>query len=102
MSPARLAYDPAVSPVSEKVPAIPVALAPDPLSCAEGADAVVLMTEWPEIVKADWSEISKRMDSSRFLFDGRNALDPVEMEHLGFKYRRVGRGPSRQPRPSTQ
>ena len=62
------------------------------LCCASGVQALVLMTEWPEFVKADWEEVARRMKPPRFLFDGRNALDPVKMRDLGFDYRGVGRG----------
>ena len=57
---------------------------------AEGAtiqtQAVVLATEWEECVGADWYDISKQMWPPRLVFDGRNALDPVHMRSLGFRY----------------
>ena len=57
----------------------------------EGAQALCLVTEWGEIVKADWQDAARRMVSPRFVFDGRNALDPHEMRRLGFEYVGVGR-----------
>ena len=50
------------------------------------------MTEWREIAKADWAAISRNMVPPRFVFDGRNALDPMTMRAAGFEYVGVGRG----------
>lgn len=58
---------------------------------AEGAQALCLLTEWEEIVRADWEAVVGRMVQPRFVFDGRNALDPREMRRLGFEYVGVGR-----------
>ncbi len=58
---------------------------------AEGAQALCLCTEWDQIVSADWPTVARRMASPRFVFDGRNALDPGEMRRLGFEYRGIGR-----------
>ncbi len=63
-----------------------------PEEAAEGAQALALITEWPEIVGADWEAVAARMRPPRFLFDGRNALDARRMAHLGFEYAGVGRG----------
>ncbi len=60
--------------------------------CAAGARALVLMTESPEIVHADWREIVHNTTLPRFLFDRRNALDPAQMIELGFDYWAVSRG----------
>ena len=58
---------------------------------AEGAQALVLVTEWPEIIGADWESMAAHMCSPRFLFDGRNALDGRHMAQHGFEYAGVGR-----------
>ncbi len=58
---------------------------------AEGADALLLLTEWPEFATLDWEDIRRRV-SRPYLFDGRNFLEPGEMRRLGFFYRGVGRG----------
>lgn len=57
----------------------------------EGADAVVLCTEWPVYRNADWRSLKSRM-RGRFVFDGRNALDAAGMTAIGFDYSGVGRG----------
>ncbi len=58
---------------------------------AEGAQALVLVTKWPEIIGADWESLAAHMRSPRFLFDGRNALDGRHMARHGFQYAGVGR-----------
>lgn len=60
-------------------------------AAAYQAQGVALLTEWREIVEADWTAIAKSMRPPRFLFDGRNALDAARMGELGFEYRGVGR-----------
>ncbi|QIA28189.1 UDP-glucose/GDP-mannose dehydrogenase family protein [Thermaerobacter sp. PB12/4term] len=75
-------------------PLLPAAvhLTPSALEALEGAQAVVLATEWDEFVRLDWEEAARRMAEPRLVFDGRNALDPERMAALGFRYRGVGRG----------
>ena len=58
---------------------------------ANRAQALVLMTEWDRIVSADWQAVARCMRPPRYVFDGRNALDPAEMDRLGFEYVGVGR-----------
>ena len=57
----------------------------------EGAQAVVVMTEWSEIIKANWEALSQNMEAPKFLFDGRNCLDREKMIRHGLEYRGVGR-----------
>ncbi len=85
------AYDPQARDQARRHLPASVALADDPVAATEEAQAAVLMTEWDQIVNADWETIGRGMREPRFLFDGRNALDPVMMERLGFEYRGVGR-----------
>jgi UDPglucose 6-dehydrogenase len=60
---------------------------------ARGADAVVLVTEWPQLAEADWPAIAKTMRSAVFV-DGRNMLDPDTMRAAGFTYDAIGRAAS--------
>ena len=86
-----LAFDPqAVDSARRQLPAA-VNLVADPVKVAEGAQALVLLTEWPEIVGAEWSRMAAAMQMPRLLFDGRNALDAGAMRALGFEYSGVGR-----------
>src|SRR5262245_36069695 len=57
---------------------------------AEGCDALVIATEWPEFRKLDLDRARKVM-THPILFDGRNLFDPQEMERHGWIYKSVGR-----------
>jgi UDPglucose 6-dehydrogenase len=57
---------------------------------AEGCDALVVATEWPDFKQLDL-ERARKLLSHPILFDGRNLFDPAEMEKLGFIYKSVGR-----------
>jgi UDPglucose 6-dehydrogenase len=57
----------------------------------EGADALVLVTEWNEFREPDFERI-KRLLSSPVVFDGRNIYNPELLRQLGFAYFGVGRG----------
>ena len=89
-----VAYDPQAGDTARcRLPSA-VGLAASAGEAASGAEAVVLLTEWPEIVGAGWSCIAAAMRPPRLLFDGRNALDADSMRALGFEYAGVGRGGS--------
>ncbi len=57
---------------------------------AEGCDALVVATEWPDFKKLNLERVRKAL-THPILFDGRNLFDPAEMEKLGFIYKSVGR-----------
>ncbi len=57
----------------------------------EGADAAVLVTEWPEFAELDWKALAGRM-AKPVLIDGRNFLDPAALREAGFTYEGIGRG----------
>jgi UDPglucose 6-dehydrogenase len=67
-----------------------VQIAPSALEALDGADAAVLVTEWPELRDLDWAEAGARM-RNRVLIDGRNMLDPDELRAVGFEYEGIGR-----------
>jgi UDPglucose 6-dehydrogenase len=60
------------------------------LEALEGADAAVLVTEWPEFAELDWSEAAARM-ARPLLVDGRNFLDPAKLREAGFEYEGIGK-----------
>jgi len=60
----------------------------------QGADAVVLVTEWPEFGELDFEDVAAAM-RGRLVVDGRNFLDPGAVSAAGLTYEGVGR-PSRQ------
>ena len=60
------------------------------LDVAEGADALVVATDWEEFLKLDWRRVHDVM-ARPTVFDGRNLLSPSHMEDLKFEYYSVGR-----------
>ncbi|HCO44819.1 UDP-glucose dehydrogenase family protein [Immundisolibacter sp.] len=62
----------------------------DPYSTVEGADALVLLTEWNEYRGLDLEELKRRMEG-RVVVDLRNIYDPGRMAQAGFEYHCVGR-----------
>jgi UDPglucose 6-dehydrogenase len=67
-----------------------VAFCASPYEAAEGADALVLMTEWDEFRGLDPARLRAAM-LHPFVLDARNVFDPAAMASAGFQYRSVGR-----------
>ena len=61
-----------------------------PLEAVRGADAAVIVTEWPELRELASSDTLEAM-SGNLIVDGRNLLDPDEVRTAGFAYEGVGR-----------
>jgi UDPglucose 6-dehydrogenase len=61
------------------------------LDAVEGADAVVLVTEWPEFGELDWAGEVKRRMREPLVVDGRNFLDRDALVDAGFTYEGIGR-----------
>ena len=64
--------------------------AEDPYDALKGADALALMTEWPEFHLPDFERMSELMNG-KVIFDGRNIYDPEELREKGFAYFGIGR-----------
>ena len=64
------------------------------LEAVEGADAVVLVTEWPEFAELDLSEVAAAMRGT-LLVDGRNLYDPALVRDAGLLYEGIGRAAAR-------
>jgi UDPglucose 6-dehydrogenase len=62
----------------------------DPYTACEGADAILLVTEWEEFRQMDWSRVKSTVEQPLVL-DGRNLLKAEAMSQLGFRYVSVGR-----------
>ncbi len=60
---------------------------------AEGCDALIIATEWPQFKQLDLERARKSL-AHPIIFDGRNLFDVAEMERLGFLYKSIGRGKS--------
>jgi UDPglucose 6-dehydrogenase len=84
------AYDPIAEEQARKLVS-GISFAASPLEAAAGADAVVLVTEWPEFLVLDWRKVAESM-SGNLVIDGRNALDPDAVRAAGLVYEGVGRG----------
>ena len=84
------AYDPAAIDETRKALGSRISYAGDPYEALEGADAMVLMTEWSEFHLPDFKKMAEIMNG-KVIFDGRNIYDPVHVKELGFKYYGIGR-----------
>ncbi len=68
-----------------------------PAEALEGADALIVVTEWKAFWSPDFAEVAARL-RDKAIFDGRNIYDPVAVEAAGLAYYGIGRGRSvRQP-----
>jgi len=85
-----IAYDP-VAEEQARALVSGISFADTPLDAAHGADAVVLVTEWPEFLALDWRDVASAM-SGNLVVDGRNALDQAVVRAAGLDYEGVGRG----------
>ena len=63
----------------------------DALEVADGADVVVVFTEWPEFAKIDLDRLAARLTRPVTVVDTRNLLDPVLVREAGLEYDGVGR-----------
>jgi UDPglucose 6-dehydrogenase len=83
-------YDPqAMENAAKELPSI--TLCDDPYQAAEGADALVLATEWNEFKQLDFERIYKLLRTP-VLVDGRNLWDSESLRSLGFTYFGIGQG----------
>jgi UDPglucose 6-dehydrogenase len=84
-----VAFDPvAAERARELLPS--VEMAASPIGALEGADAAVLVTEWPEFADLNWPDVAKRM-TNPLLVDGRNFLDRDAVTAAGITYEAIGR-----------
>ncbi len=83
-----LGYDPIV----KEVPGFPeLRTTSEAFEAAERADAVVIVTEWPEFAELDMERLAEVMRGDLF-FDGRNAIDAATVRAAGLRYEGIGRG----------
>jgi UDPglucose 6-dehydrogenase len=61
------------------------------LDAVDGADAVVLVTEWPEFAELDWAGAVRDRMARPVVVDGRNFLDRETLRAAGFTYEGIGR-----------
>jgi UDPglucose 6-dehydrogenase len=84
------AYDPVAGERAREV-LVGTTMAGSALEALDGADAAVLVTEWPEFAELDWAgEVKQRM-AQPIVVDGRNFLDREALRAAGFTYEGIGR-----------
>jgi UDPglucose 6-dehydrogenase len=87
------AYDPAAMKETKRIygDRADLVLCSQAKGALEGADALVIVTEWQEFRSPDFDAIKKSL-TSPVIFDGRNLYDPVTLKRAGFAYYAIGRG----------
>jgi len=68
-----------------------VGISDNPYSALDGADALLIVTEWREFLMPNFDEIKLRL-SQPLIFDGRNIYEPERMKDRGYRYFAIGRG----------
>ncbi|MHB8235106.1 MAG: UDP-glucose dehydrogenase family protein [Solirubrobacteraceae bacterium] len=90
------AYDPVAEEQARKL-VTGISFADSPMEAAKDADAIVLVTEWPEFLDMDWKAVAETMGGD-LVIDGRNALDADAVRGAGLIYEGVGRRDGRAER----
>jgi len=91
------AYDPiAVENVRKSMPAAAlekgqIVFCSEQYEALDGADALLLVTEWKQFRNPDFDRIKRRLRTP-MIFDGRNQYDPKDLAEQGFEYYGIGRG----------
>ena len=83
------AYDPVAEDEARKL-MTGVEFADSALAAVAGADAIVIVTEWPEFAELDWDEVAEHT-TGRIVIDGRNFIDGDAVRAAGFAYEGIGR-----------
>jgi UDPglucose 6-dehydrogenase len=86
-----VAYDPVAAASARSLLDGAIEYAPSAIASVNGADAIVLVTEWEEFLKPDWTAVRQAMRTP-VIFDGRNVYDPKVLAGQGFAYYGIGRG----------
>jgi UDPglucose 6-dehydrogenase len=85
-------YDPVAMPEAKRIfgdePRI--AYADSPMATLQGADVLVIVTEWKEFRSPDFAAIKAKLNTPA-IFDGRNLYDPAHVRAAGLEYQSIGR-----------
>jgi UDPglucose 6-dehydrogenase len=84
------AFDPEGTVQAKKVLGDSIEYAGDMYEAVENADALLLLTEWPQFLNPSWQRVRSVM-RSHVVFDGRNIYDPRVLQAEGFEYYGMGR-----------
>jgi len=85
-------HDPVAMPrARQEHPDVAIEYCESPDDVGRDADAIVLVTEWPQYRTLDWKRLAATMRAGLLLVDARNALDPEAIAAAGLRYLGVGR-----------
>jgi UDPglucose 6-dehydrogenase len=84
------AYDPEAMEEAKRVFADRIVFERSNYDVLEGADALLIVTEWNEFRRPDFQRMAQLM-RNKVIFDGRNVYELQQMESLGFTYYSIGR-----------
>ncbi len=86
------AYDPEAVDVAKRIfgADIPITYCESSYEALEGADALIIVTEWNEFRRPNFNKLTATLKDP-IIFDGRNLFEPATMRRLGFTYHSVGR-----------
>ncbi len=84
------AYDPVAMDEAKRVIEEPINYAINPLQALQGADALLIVTEWKEFRSPDFEEMARLLKTKR-VFDGRNIYEPSVARAAGLIYEGIGR-----------
>jgi UDPglucose 6-dehydrogenase len=85
-----VAYDPEAMHEARRVLGDRVRYATRPIEAVEGADALIVVTEWNEFRSPDFAVLREKLGGA-VIFDGRNIYNPEEVRAAGIEYRCIGR-----------
>ena len=84
------AHDPEAMENVKRIFGDKISFCENPYTCAEGADAIFIATEWPEFRTPDFERLNKAL-KSKVIFDGRNVYELDAMREQGYTYYSIGR-----------
>jgi len=84
------AFDPVAEDSFHRMYGLPIKYADDMYGCLEGADALVLITEWHQFRRPKFDLIRRNLNEA-VIFDGRNQYEPTYLQERGFAYISMGR-----------
>ena len=87
-----VAYDPVAMEEGKRILGNKITFAKDEYDACIDADALVLITEWPEFRLPNFRVLQKLL-KNKIIFDGRNIYDKEELAELSFTYYAIGRKP---------
>jgi len=89
-----VAYDPVAKEEARRILGDTISYAKDEYDACIDADALIIVTEWPEFRMPNFRVIEKLL-KTKTIFDGRNIYEPEEMKEIKFNYYSIGRKPVR-------